>query len=366
LSPTPANIQISWSSEKDSLSPIFRLQNCVAVNDDVAFIFNRRNNEKLAVHSTSAFVSRRCMKRSCVNKNERFFAFCPAAKALVAIKTLFFWEINMRTAIIAVFLFLVGVTRGFCESYPTCDRLNLQGGEILYLSLKGKQNCWKKITGNNILRNDLRIKGGTYRFSYIFGDEEITNDFDPIFNVKIKELSSDSSIVNSKIGLYRAKLITNCKKQVGKKIAPGTNDLLAETDVSGLLYNDYHAGKRKDPGAKLSSFHIGFENSLKECVRTDDKNLRKSFEIDGIKFPAEPGFVASLIGTPPAVAAGKDSAKYKKISVQIGKGEFRGDYLTGSFFVPAGADFDVIASDLSTRLSGHFLRPPVKFRIRER
>jgi hypothetical protein len=279
-------------------------------------------------------------------------------------------EVNMRTFMVALFVFFAGVSCAFSKTYPTCEKLKLHGGEIVYLSTKAGDICWRLLAQKQISRNDLKIKGGTYRFSYIFGDDELDDNFDPIFNVKIKELAVENSVLNTKIGLYRAEIRTNCKKHILKKIAAGTYDKFTETDVSGSLFNDYHAGKRNDPGSALSDFHIGFENSLKKCVRTDDKKLRRTFEIDGIRFPPEQGKIAgtfaALIGTAPAIAEGRDAARYKKISVQIGKGEFRGgDYLVGSFFVPAGADFDVIASDLSTHLAGDFLRPSVKFEIRD-
>ena len=89
--------------------------------------------------------------------------------------------------------------------------------------------------------------------------------------------------------------------------------------------------------------------------------------VDEIEYHPSPSVVeriAVLFGaTQRAYASGAGASKYRNVRVEIGEGQFRGDYLTGSFFVPEGPEYDIVSQDISTRLGGGRLRRPIKFSI---
>ncbi len=257
-------------------------------------------------------------------------------------------------------------TIALSDEYPTCDGEIPESGDILTLAKRGEHKCWQPVGGEILKIKKSLIDNGNLKFVYIFGMEE-NDDFDPIFNVKIKEIAeNEESVVDRNITLLRDKIVTKCSKYFGRLKDKGefkAYGFLGRGDVDGFQYNKYHKTD-KQITSNLNNFHIYFKNSLNKCIRTDDDELKKFFAINDIDYQQLPGIVARLFGAQPAMAAGPDANRYRKISVRIARGAFRGDALSGNFNIPAnGSEYDIIVQDLSTYPGGIQLRDSIRFRI---
>lgn len=260
------------------------------------------------------------------------------------------------------------------SEYPTCAGMQLDGGELLYLSEVEHRRCWKRV-GAEIDQRDLAVRGGSYSFVYIFGDSSLDEDFDPIFNVRSKAILrkgvADGGLGGS-IKLFRSRIVTDAKCD-GRALnifrRKGVYDEL-QGEVSGVTHNGYHNGKISLPGSKLDSFHIYFRDSRGKCRRTDDGELRKLFAVSDVEYSDTTRLMAffksfvTFDGT--ATAKEKGNEKYSRVSVKIGQGRFRNGNYYSSFTLQSSGEYNVLVNDLSTYIGYHEKRRrrPVEFKIR--
>jgi len=274
----------------------------------------------------------------------------------------------MRLVLIPLLMFFgsfAGISPSLAKDFPLCRSHRASGGDILYLSKEGRTICWK-VVEDDIPTTDLFTYSNAYRFVYVFGEPTLSQDFDPIFNVQIKQIAKEGEVLSNYINLYRKEIETLCGKSFFRKLNKRINIEFKPNQMDGAVYNNYHSGKSRDPGRTLSRFHIWFQNSRKECVRTDSSDLRPSFTIEDILFPPRQPLIARLfLGTGTALASGPGASQYRQISVEIGQGSFRGDNIlaTGSFSVRPGAEYDIVANDLSTYIDRRHRRAAKHFSI---
>ncbi|WP_127521676.1 hypothetical protein [Mesorhizobium sp. Z1-4] len=255
------------------------------------------------------------------------------------------------------------------ESFPLCESRHLGGGELLYLARNGRELCWRHLGKRELNGSDAAIRGTSYRFAYIFGDENLPETFDPIFNVKIMAVRKDGDTRESIVELYRDRIETLCRR-VGPIEQRGRFDN-REYDrkaVNGHSVNNYHKNVSGTPGPDLSGFHIWFLNARDRCEKTDSPELKKLFALyDTSIGNPDPGLFVRLkraLGVGSAIA---EASSYRRISIEIGRGSFRGNVHSASFAVPAHGEHKIEVNDLSTYLPGDFgrRRPRIAFTLVE-
>jgi hypothetical protein len=267
----------------------------------------------------------------------------------------------MRTILAAIALFLMSLSPSMGQNekaFGLCQKKALHGGETLYLSANKHKTCWKVWRGGIINYSDLKAIPDTNRFGfvYVFGDSSLKDDsFDPIFNVKIKEISNVSTDRPKIVTVLRDEIVTRCKSFFGLNKGEKRNRKVIE-EVDAQIYNRFHSrGSPDEPS--ISSLHIPFLNSNDVCDRTDSKQLRKLFVLDSEEI-ARPKDNSEAIADPLRATA------YKKISVRIGEGRFRNGLFSASFYIQKGPEYNLVVNDLSTYID-RSLRDTLNIEIRK-
>lgn len=243
--------------------------------------------------------------------------------------------------------------------YSLCQRKILHGGELMYLSSNKDKPCWKIVSRDSIKYGDI-IKlrqSKSIHFVYIFGDDDLSDeDFDPIFNVRIKEISKVLKDRPDVIKVQRAEIDTKCSPGLfGARAKYRKYDRVEEV-VDAQIFNRFHLRGNPDEPS-VSRFHVTFMNSDKSCDRTDSRRLRKLFLF-------KPDEIAPPSANSDAIAASERPVGYKSLAVKIGKGSFRSGYYSASFSLRHGPEYEIIVSDLSTYLNRD-LRDSIELRISE-
>ena len=265
-------------------------------------------------------------------------------------------------------LWSIRVAAATDAEFPTCDRSAVQGGDLLYLTSKqGRaEYCWRKVTISRISPDNLAERGGYYNFVYVFGRDDLTNDFDPIFNVKAKTVArtSNQEKLSGDIHLFRPAMDTLCDKRSFDIFRVDKHFNEFSGAVSGAVYNAYHKDGAGVPTSALNNFHVFFRDSRGDCRRTDASDLRKLFAISDIDFRDKSRIakiISGLLGASTATATETGPYKYSDVLVSIGKGRFKNQTFFSSFKLAAGREYRIVVNDLSTydRYSGNRRRPTV-------
>lgn len=257
-------------------------------------------------------------------------------------------------------------------SFSLCSASEHTRGDVLYLARSGKKMCWKAINGSEVRFSELATFQGSYRFVYLFS-AELTDGgqgFDPVFNVQVKTLprEKDEQKNLASVELYRKGMVNLCdnrKLQIFRK--KFQFDEYHRRDISGSRYNNYHLGRTGVPPRELENFHVYFRDSRGVCRKTDAKEFRQLFGISDVDFRDTPRFAAffeKLLNplTPSDVSA-SGLNQYSRITVEIGRGNFTGDALSGSFTIPSGEEHFVLINDLSSYLFDGRRRKSLQFKI---
>ncbi len=269
---------------------------------------------------------------------------------------------------VLVFFSLAGTVSAASMAYPLCKSVGLKGGELLYLQKTQSESlCWEALKKSRISGSDLHKRGNSYRFAYVFGGDALETTFDPIFNVKYREVGKAGDKAATTVSVFRDEMQTSCliKSKAGlRKYLYKTFD---RTEIDAAWLNAYHEGRITTPSRRFYKFHVWFGNSLRQCARTDKAELRRLFAIADVDFPDHENILSRLINsfTATHAIAARTGKIYKSFNIEIVKGEFLGKYYSGSFSVPAGGHFEVEINDLSTYLPNDFgrRRPKVNFTI---
>ncbi len=281
-------------------------------------------------------------------------------------------NIVLRFCIAYILLAFAIPTEGLAASYPTCKRTQVNG-KVFALTTKTDKNnreyrCWKNVVNGDVLNaEDLDGKDGSFQFTYIFPDQE-NDDYDQLFSVLVREVRRDNEESDPYLAILRERMRTLCSRKADRQNVPREWKKFS-ADFPGLKYNEAH--KPDGIRGRLAEFHVAFVNAQRRCVRTDDVDhgRRKSFYIDGVKFPDVPEirFLARLYDVfkqDAARAFGK--SKYKKYRVRIRQGKKSATgMLSASFFVRDDVESHVQIQDLTNKRVGQpQLLKPFNFKVR--
>lgn len=249
-------------------------------------------------------------------------------------------------------------------SFGECEINTLKSGDLAYVAQMKNKKCWKKVRSKTLHLKD-HFKGipkdEPLRFAYIFKKADV--EYDPIFVVKMKELSTGSKdTLSTKIQLLRSKITTFCNRRE-KSVKDGHTyesygDVKKIVEIGGDIYQSVHQSDRNDVPKVLRKFHLVFRNSKNTCESTASKDLRKFFAIaDDITFPESKKRLATIFNiSSPAMAAGKDAIKYKKIRVRLTRGTFKTGFTAVSFRLDNNREYDLVMQNLSEKSENLGLR----------
>jgi hypothetical protein len=270
-----------------------------------------------------------------------------------------------------IFVWAVPVLLLFCatakaESFRTCDRFPLEGGELLYLAKSQSGGaCWKRLQSRKIDFGSLALRGGRAQFSYVFSKGR----YDPMFNVQVKTLiRKDDDASSNEVTLYRPAMRNRCPTF----FRDHTDYSAKSLTIPGWTYQNYHSGRSIEAG-RLSEFHVIFRNSVGKCLYTDDRDarLRGDFVIEGGPKYARPataferiaGRFPPIFGTAYADTPAIRS-KYSEVRMEIRKGFQKSGLVSANFFLNAGDSYEVVLRDLAT-MEGGQRRKKISFTVTE-